>query len=56
MKFVYGGSREDIFVGHDGTMEEIRMDVGRVGVDCVVFWACHCCSVVVIPLTLEKDT
>ena len=25
------------------------MEVGRVGVDCVVFWTCHCCSVVVGP-------
>ena len=25
------------------------MDVGRVGVDCVEFWACHCCYVVVGP-------
>ena len=25
------------------------MEVGRVGVDCVEFWACHRCSVVVGP-------
>ena len=25
------------------------MEVGRVGVDCVDFWACRCCSVVVVP-------
>ena len=33
---------EEIFVGHDGRMDEIRMEVGRVGVDCVVVWACQC--------------
>ena len=40
---------EDIFVRHDGKMEEIRKEVVRVGVDCVDFWDCHCCSVVVGP-------
>ena len=40
---------EEICFGHDGSMEEIRMEVGRVGVDCVEFWACHCCYVVVGP-------
>ena len=25
------------------------MDIVRVGVDCVAFWACHCCYVVVGP-------
>ena len=39
----------EIFVGRDGRMEEIRMEVGRVGVDCVEFWAWHCCCVVVGP-------
>ena len=40
---------EDIFVWHDRRMEVIWMEVGRVGVDCVAFWACHFCSVVVGP-------
>ena len=31
-------------------MEEIRMEVGRVGVDCVAFWDLHCCSVVAGPV------
>ena len=26
------------------------MEVGRVGVGCVVFWACHYCSVVLGPV------
>ena len=28
-------SMEEIFFGHDGSMEEMKMEVGRVGVECV---------------------
>ena len=42
-------STEDIYVRHDGRMEVTSMDVGRIEVDCVAFWACHFCSVVAGP-------
>ena len=30
-------------------VQAISMEVGRVGNNCLAFWAYHCCSVVVVP-------
>ena len=31
------------------------MEVGRVGIDCVAFWTCHCCVVVIGPSNKYGD-